>query len=162
MDKATTDKDKKVEGDISTSTERKHSFRIDPENTKELQGILEDLHKEYAKRRALVQKNLKSFWSDKTHWTIVKWITDSEESSLNNQWVTAYAITYLEKRMANVETIVQGITDKLKVDLSSLKTEVEMLHKTIKEPMFEEVFQFVRSVKETAEKSKQAGEQYVE
>ena len=115
-----------------------------------------------ADRRALRQKKLKSFWSDKAHWSIVEDIEETEESLFNNLWVTAYAFTYLEKRVANVEMIVQGITDKLKVDLSSLRTEVETLHKTIKEPMFAEVFQFVRSVKESAEKAKQAGKQYVE
>jgi hypothetical protein len=57
---------------------------------------------------------------------------------------------------------VQGITDKVKVDLSSLRTEIDVLNKTIREPMFSEVFQFVKSVKESAEKSKRAGEQYVE
>jgi hypothetical protein len=161
LDKATTDQNKKVTGIIS-SRECKYSFRVDPEKTKELQGILDENHKDYAEKLALIQKGLKSFWGDKEHFAIMESIVELEESVVNNLWVTAYTMTYMEKRMANVETIVQGITDKLKVDLSSLRTEVEMLHKTIKEPMFTEVFQFVRSVKESAEKSKQAGEQYVE
>ncbi len=68
----------------------------------------------------------------------------------------------LKVQVDNLNEMLQKIAEKVDVDLSSLKTEVETLHKTIQEPMFAEVAQFVKFVKSNIEQSKKAGEQYVE
>jgi len=43
-----------------------------------------------------------------------------------------------------------------------LKTEIETVHKAIQGPMFAEVAEFVKFMKENIEKSRKSGEQYVE
>jgi hypothetical protein len=163
LDKATASKGKKVEKQqIAQEKPIQFGLRIDPEKIDELRGFLGEMHKDYSEKFADIQKRMKSFWADKSHYVLLEGMLETENMIYHNIWIVGYAIDYLEKRMSNVEAIVQGIADKLKVDLPSLKTEVETLHKTIKEPMFEEVFKFVQSVKESAEKSRHAGEEYVE
>lgn len=67
-----------------------------------------------------------------------------------------------EKRIRNVERILQKVTEQADVDLSSIKSELNELKNTLKDPMFANIDQFIRQIKENIEKRKQAGEGYVD
>lgn len=160
MDKATNER-KKIEEGVEDKP-KLFSLRVSSERFGELQKMLGEIDQDYTQRKIEIEKRLKSFWSDKPHYELLKWIVETDYYSNRSTWITNYAINCLETRLSNIEAIVQGITEKVKIDLSSLKSEVEALRKAMSEPAFTEVAQLARSIKESIEKSKLAGEEYVE
>lgn len=88
-------------------------------------------------------------------------MTEADYYSTRNAWITNYAIDYLEKRLSNIETIVQGITEKLDINLSNLKNQIEILQKTFTQPELLEVSRFVRDVSAVMKKGKEKQDKYV-
>lgn len=73
-----------------------------------------------------------------------------------------YAIAFLETRLSNIETIVHGIAEKVNLDVPALRSKVEALDKTIKEPAIAEVLQFVQTIKKKMEEAERKQEKYVQ
>lgn len=137
-------------------------IRVSPEKLGELRKIIEELDTEFKEKSALIDKRLKSFWADKTHSELILWNLQSDYENFRNIFTIFYAIDFLETRLSNVETILNGIAEKINVDLSNLKSEVKTLKKTFEKQEFAEVVQFVHHVKDMMKKSKRATDKYVE
>jgi hypothetical protein len=72
------------------------------------------------------------------------------------QWTTVekYAIDAIGKRLTNLERIVEEITQKLNIDLSNVKSEMENLKKTLNSEDIASVNQFVKQIQDNIEKYK--------
>jgi hypothetical protein len=164
MDEKTGNQRKKMNGDfIGLSQEApKFGIRMSPERIPEYRAIVQKHIKDYKADAYRFEKAKKSFWTDKTHLKLATWLADLDVVTSVNFWSMMYSLDYVETRLANLESIVQGIAEKVNVDLSSLKAQVDTLHKTIKEPMFAELNEYVQTMKDVYNRRKQAGEEYVE
>lgn len=161
MDKAATDKNKKVNEEPNPES-LSFRARISPSRVQEFRTLTAQMDTEYQNYEVALNKASKSFFADKTHFEIIRRLENYEYAEQRNLLTIQYIIDYTEERLSNLEKIVQGITEKLELDMPSLKTQVDALQKAIKEPAFAEVHQFVQFVKQRFEEAKKAGEDYVE
>jgi hypothetical protein len=119
---------------------------LDPRKSKEINEILDWLKTAYDKRMAQAVKIIKRQTSknEKTHTALEARIAYSDHNREQNDLILGFSIDCLQKRLSDLEAIVQSITEKLKFDLPSVKTEMENLKKTLSSPEMSTVTDFVK------------------
>jgi Ni,Fe-hydrogenase I large subunit len=144
LDKAAEDEGKKTIKQLDDRISIPLQVKVDPERAKELQNKLDELQKEYVERSIQVQKKLKSFWTDKNHVALAGGLVETEAIEEHNMWVMNYTVEYFEKRLSNIEAIVQSITEKLDLDLPKVKEEMRSLRETLSSPEVSTVANFIK------------------
>lgn len=164
MDEETGKQRKKVTGDFvgAAPDAPKFSIRMSPERVSEYRAIVQKHIQDYKVDEQRFSKAAKTFWMDKSHVSLGRWLSEVEVFSSVNFWTIAFSLDYVETRLSNLESLVEGIAKRVNVDLSSLKAEVKRLHKTINEPMFTELNEYIQTMKATYNRRKEAGKEYVE
>lgn len=61
-----------------------------------------------------------------------------------------------------LETLIQEINEKSGANIAKVNTDIDDLRKTIKEPMYQRIDQFIQTVKEVQDKRNQAAKDYVQ
>jgi len=162
LDKAT-DKREEVS---STPRVSPLPMRFDSKRIDEFKKNYDIIESAYKGRIATIEKIQKSFWArNKGLSELAIALNYTGLSQDLNTLGFSYSIDWLEKRLSNIEVIVQGITEKLDVDLSNIKKQIETLQNTLAQPEIAEVSKFIRdfSVKanEAKKKQKEAQDRYV-
>lgn len=159
MDKTERNKENKIaNGDTQEPTLK---FRIAPERVGDLRQIILNLDREYQSLLTAVDKKLVSPFSDKWHYALNKKIVEIEYNVARNDYVTFYALEFLESRLSTLETIVKEMAEKVASDIPTLKTQIETLHKTIEQPAIAETLGFIQWVKQQGEEGKRRQKEYV-
>jgi len=141
----------------------KLNVRMSPERVPEYRSITGEIIKEYETKSAELDKVLKSFWTmNKSTLEVARMLQDTDFTNAINFWTMAFALDFIETRLSNIETIIQGIVQKVNLDVPALRSKVETLDKTIKEPAIAEVLQFVKTIKEKMKEAKRTQEKYVQ
>lgn len=157
MDKTTSGKEKVSE----KKEEMKFTpfqVRVAPEKQEEVEKVIKFLEIDFRKRTAGIDKELKSFWSDKIHYKLMKWIAETDHATDLNMWMTLYWLDYIEQRLQNLESIVSGIA---KLNLSNMEERIQTLQDTLKEPELANVAKFIHEFNEGIKKAQKAQEDYV-
>ena len=120
-----------------------------------LKTLLKIIDNDHQKLMASINDTLNSRWigkSEKTTLEISKVLLDMI-ARLNKHMISnLFSLDNMQKRLVNVEIVVQNITEKLEVDLSSIKAEVKELSKTIKKPVFSHIDEYLKEQEELKKK----------
>lgn len=163
LDKTKNQRQKVDEKNIQKSSETpKFNVRMAPERVSEYRSIVGEVTQIHETTSAEIDKALKSFWTfNKGTLQVAKLIQDTDFTNAISFWTIAFVLDFIETRLSNIETIVQGIAQRVDLDVPTLKSKVEALDKTIKEPAIAEVLQFVQTMKKKMEEAKRKQEKYV-
>lgn len=163
MDKTKKQRKKVDESDIPEPIKwPEFNVRISPERIQEYQAIVNDGIREYKTKRNLLNKALKSFWPrDKSVLELAKQVQKTDFTDGMSFWTAFFALDFIETRLSNIEIIVKSITEKLDVDLSNLKSQIETLQKTLAQPELEEVSKFVHDMYAKIDEGKKMSGKYV-
>lgn len=119
----------------------------DNNNDALLKRLLRILDSDLQRLTANIDETLKSRWvgkDKKAMSEIIKAIlsitTHQEKQVLTNM----VFLDKTEQRLANLEKIVQDITKKADVDLSNIRSRLDMLNKTIKRPVFSHIDRYLK------------------
>lgn len=119
-----------------------------------LKTLLKIIDNDHQKLMANIDDSLNSRWigkSEKTTLEISKVLLNMI-ARLNKHMISnLFSLDNMQKRLKNVEIIVQNITEKVEVDLSSIKAEVDALKKAIKRPIFDQLDRFIQDYKKAKE-----------
>lgn len=120
----------------------------DKEGNSELEAILQELDSHKLRLDASLDESMKSFWvrynsRRKLELQLLKnqfaVFTDHEKRIVS----IAFSIASLEKRLFNVEKIVQSLVEKTDANLSDIKSEISSLRKqTIPKPIQQYINEF--------------------
>lgn len=84
--------------------------------------------------------------------TMVKGLTMIDRANSKQTLSNASLLENIEKRLINLERIIQGITEKVDVDLSNIKSQIDALSKTVKRPVFDHIDAFISDYEEMKKK----------
>ena len=140
LDKATANQRKKVKGEVL------FTLKTNPRKSKEISKHLDGLKTEYDQKFMLIEKKLKGHKPNKTRLASEAMVAYSDFNREQHDLLLGFCIDYLQTRLSDVEAIVQGITEKLDLDLPSVKTEMESLKKTLSSPEVVTISEFVKQM----------------
>lgn len=122
-------------------------LELNPKKTKEIDAVMDDLASDYQKRMDQAEriiKKRKSSKNDKTHVALEARIAYSDYHMERQDLLLGFCTEYLQKRLSDVEAIIQSITDKLNLDLPKVKEEMKSLKETLSSPEVSTVANFIK------------------
>lgn len=151
----TTNQGKKVDSTNRTELMEvgiEFNVKIPPERRAEYNEIVKHVMRIHEEQTVAIDKASKSFWSDKRYLELAGFISELYVGSSISLWTLMYALDYVETRLENVEKIVQGITERLNVDLPNLKVEMENLKTAVNAPAIVRANTWIQAMDKAMEK----------
>ena len=152
MDKTANGKEKVTKADAYKDTIRSIVLPVDPEKINEIEKSLDEFTASQKQSISILQQQFNMMFSNKV--TLQEMLNLAVLSYSMAQWttVTLYSVDILNRRLSNIEKIVEQIAQKPTIDLSSVKSELESLKKTLISEDFVNVNNFVKRIQTDIDK----------
>ena len=162
MDKTRSREKEKVETDVKPNTSERLELPVTPERLNELNDMLKMIDESHTRATKAIAKDARSFFGNKRMLFYILPLEETSHEMAKWTMISTYAVSNVDKRVANLEKIVAEITPRLDIDLKNVKAEIESLKTTLDSPMIANVSEFLKKLKEAEERSKKATEKYVQ
>jgi hypothetical protein len=103
---------------------------LDPKRTKEIRELTAKIDSIYEKRLAEIDKAMKSIFANKGDLELIRWLTIEEGTRLKSDIGILYGISLINERLATIETELQKVGKKVKVEMPNLKEKVDKITQT--------------------------------
>lgn len=167
MDKGTRKEQNKDElVDTKWSIPENVRVTLDAKRLAEFNELVKRIESEHNEQVGEIDRISKSIlgriFTDKTHDELFKRIMNLYYNDLRNNIVVLYGIAFINERLSTIESTLQQVGEKVKLEMPNLKAQVESLQSAVKEPVFAEIHSFIEMYKQSKDKAKKAQEQYVQ
>lgn len=138
------------------------TLAISTEKAVLLDRLMKAVDESHKQAMEAIKKDAHSFFSNKqTLFYIYNLVEVSHEVG---KWalLSMFSIELAHTKIANLEKIVETMTQKLDIDLKGVKSEVESLKTTLDLPMIANVNDFIEKMKENIEKNEKKVQEYVQ